>query len=77
MLCAINREKPDRLPVSAHPWQAYHLDNYLGGISDLEAFEKVGSDGGYICALSDHFFETLPEKLQAFADAGRQYRYLD
>src|SRR5690606_2129666 len=32
-----------------------------------ELFEKVGYDGGYICSLSDHFFETPPENLQAFA----------
>ena len=44
MLTAINGEKPDRLPVSVHQWQKYHLDNYLDGISDLEAFEKFGMD---------------------------------
>ena len=44
MLTAINREKPDRLPVTVHQWQKYHLDNYLDGISDLEAFEKFGMD---------------------------------
>lgn len=44
MLCALNREKPDRLPVSLHQWQKYHLDKYLGGMSDLEAFEKFGFD---------------------------------
>ncbi|MFI5385140.1 MAG: uroporphyrinogen decarboxylase family protein [Fimbriimonadales bacterium] len=40
-----------------------------------EAFEKVGPDGGYICSLSDHFFDTSVENLQAFADAGRECRY--
>jgi uroporphyrinogen-III decarboxylase len=44
MLTALNREKPDRLPVSFHQWQPYHLDTHLGGISDLEAFEKFGMD---------------------------------
>ncbi len=44
MLTAINKGKPDRLPVSVHQWQKYHLDNYLDGISDLEAFEKFGMD---------------------------------
>ena len=44
MLCALDRGKPDRLPVSVHQWQPYHLDKYLGGISDLEAFEKFGMD---------------------------------
>jgi len=38
-------------------------------------FETVGADGGYVCSLSDHFFETPPEKIQAFADAARQCVY--
>lgn len=44
MMCAINGEKPDRLPVTIHQWQGYHLDTYLGGMSDLEAFKKFGMD---------------------------------
>lgn len=44
LLLALNKEKPDRLPVSIHQWQAYHLDKYMGGISDLEAFNKTGLD---------------------------------
>ena len=44
MLLAINREKPDRLPVTVHQWQGYHLDTYMNGISPLEAFQKVGMD---------------------------------
>lgn len=41
----------------------------------FELFEKVGKDGGYICSLSDHFFETPPEKLKIFADAARECAY--
>ena len=44
MLCALERGKPDRLPVTVHQWQRYHLDKYLDGISDIEAFEKLGLD---------------------------------
>lgn len=44
LLAALNREKPDRLPASIHQWQDYHLKEYMGGISDLEAFKKVGLD---------------------------------
>jgi uroporphyrinogen-III decarboxylase len=40
-----------------------------------ELFEKMGRDGGYICALSDHFFDAPLENLQAFADAARECRY--
>jgi len=44
LLCALRREMPDRLPVTVHQWQPYHLDTYLGGISDLEAFARFGMD---------------------------------
>jgi len=44
MMRALNGEKPDRLPVSLHQWQQYHLDKYLDGMSDLDAFEKFGFD---------------------------------
>lgn len=43
-MLAINREKPDRLPASIHQWQSYHLENYMDGMSELEAFQKVGLD---------------------------------
>ncbi len=44
LLCALDGGKPDRLPVTVHQWQGYHLDKYLGGISDLEAFERFRMD---------------------------------
>jgi len=44
LLCALNREKPDRLPVSLHQWQPYHLEKHLGGIDALAAFAKFGMD---------------------------------
>ncbi len=40
-----------------------------------QLFEKVGQDGGYICAMSDHFFETLPQNIRVFADAARECIY--
>jgi uroporphyrinogen-III decarboxylase len=44
LMLAINREKPDRLPASIHQWQDYHLNNFMDGMTDLEAFLKVGLD---------------------------------
>jgi uroporphyrinogen decarboxylase len=44
MMCALHREKPDRLPVTVHQWQGYHLDKYLGGASPLQAFLHFGMD---------------------------------
>ena len=44
LMTAINKGKPDRLPVTIHQWQGYHLDEYMGGLTDLEACKKVGFD---------------------------------
>jgi len=44
MMCAINGEKPDRLPVTVHQWQGYHLDTYMNAITPLEAFKQTGKD---------------------------------
>jgi hypothetical protein len=44
MMCAINQETPDRLPVTVHQWQGYHLETYLDGITPLEAFRRFRMD---------------------------------
>ncbi|MFO8011666.1 MAG: uroporphyrinogen decarboxylase family protein [Phycisphaerae bacterium] len=44
MLAALNREVPDRLPCSIHQWQPYHLQAYMNGMDELEAFRAVGLD---------------------------------
>lgn len=44
MLTALEMGIPDRLPVTIHQWQDYHLKTYMGGMSDLEAFRAVGLD---------------------------------
>lgn len=40
-----------------------------------ELFEKVGPEGGYICSASDHFFETPPDNIVAFANAAKECVY--
>jgi uroporphyrinogen-III decarboxylase len=44
MMRAVKREKPDRLPVTIHQWQQYHLDNYMNGMDALAAFKTTGMD---------------------------------
>lgn len=44
LLAALCRQVPDRLPVTVHQWQQYHLDRYLDGISALAAFRRFGMD---------------------------------
>lgn len=40
-----------------------------------EVFERVGAKGGYICSLSDHFFDAPPDYLRCYADAARELTY--
>ena len=44
MMAALHREKPDRLPVTIHQWQQYHLDTCMNGMDALEAFQATGMD---------------------------------
>lgn len=44
MLTALTLGKPDRLPVTIHQWQSYHLEHYMQGMSELEAFRRTGLD---------------------------------
>ncbi|MCL5096533.1 MAG: hypothetical protein M1608_03165 [Candidatus Omnitrophica bacterium] len=53
MMRALSREKPDRLPVTIHQWQQFHLDTYLGGMDALEAFKACGLDA------SIQYFEAM------------------
>jgi uroporphyrinogen decarboxylase len=51
-----------------------------GSARDIERevrrlFEGFGPDGGYIMSLSDHFFDTPPENLKAYARAAAQCKY--
>lgn len=44
MMRALKLEKPDRLPVTIHQWQQYHLDKYMDGVDALTASKQVGLD---------------------------------
>ncbi len=66
MICALERGRPDRLPVSVHQWQRYHLDTYLGGIADLEAFRKFGMDAAIQYAQGFGQFWLVDGRLTVF-----------
>ena len=53
MMRALHLEKPDRLPVTIHQWQKYHLDKYMGGVDALTAFKMTGLDAAI------QYFETM------------------
>jgi hypothetical protein len=38
-------------------------------------FDDFGPDGGYIMSAADHFYETPPESLRAYAAAARECTY--
>ncbi len=65
LLCALNKERPDRLPVTVHQWQDYHLDKYMGGISDLDACKKIGFDAQI------QYFEDMAQFWVSQADFGK------
>ncbi len=44
LLCALNNDKPDRLPVTTHHVMPYFLENYMGGKSRKEFFGYFGLD---------------------------------
>jgi len=44
MMLAIKGQKPDRLPVTIHQWQQFHLDEYMNGMDALSAFKSLGLD---------------------------------
>ncbi len=53
MIRALNRETPDRLPVTIHQWQQCHLDTYMDGMDALSAFKATGMDA------SIQYFEAM------------------
>jgi uroporphyrinogen-III decarboxylase len=65
LLTALHKGMPDRLPVSVHQWQQYHLDKYLGGIRPIEAFERFGMDAQI------QYFESMGQFWLVDADFAR------
>ena len=53
ILTALHRQKADRLPVTIHQWQQYHLDTYMNGMDALDAFQAIGMDA------SIQYFEAM------------------
>ena len=79
MMLAVNREKPDRLPVTIHQWQPYHLQKYMGGISDIEAFRLTGMDAAItwyrVTETTSPNWRVLQESSQQYPDyLVRHYR---
>ncbi len=67
MLVALEKGKPDRLPVTVHQWQDYHLNKFLGGIDQLEAFRFFGMDAAvqYFQPLGNYWLP--PDRFKLFS----------
>ena len=67
MLLALNLEKPDRVPVTVHQWQQFHLDHYMGGVDDLAAFKMSGLDASiqYFEAMGQFWVPSAEQCLQS------------
>lgn len=72
MLAAISREKPDRLPVTIHQWQPYHLKTYMNGMTDIEACRYTGLDAS-ITVYEE--VETLSDNWRVTAKKSRENGY--
>lgn len=61
MMTALRKEAPDRLPVTLHQWQDYHLNTYMGGMSAAEAFADCGLDASVqYCEPIGQFWVSRP-----------------
>jgi hypothetical protein len=63
LLTALDQGVPDRLPITIHQWQGYHLRTVMGGCDQLEAFRRAGLDaavavGPWSAEVSPHWTET-------------------
>lgn len=43
-MTALAMGTPDRVPITIHQWQPYHLKHTMGGSSQLQAFQAIGLD---------------------------------
>lgn len=49
MLIALNRGIPDRVPATIHQWQPFHLQKFMNGKTDIQAFNEVELDAAITC----------------------------
>ena len=70
MMRALNREKPDRLPVTIHQWQDYHLKQYMNGMDALSAFKATGMDAAlqYFEAMGQFWIAEAAQSLDSTPD---------
>jgi hypothetical protein len=71
MLTALAREVPDRMPVTIHQWQDYHLKHYMGGVDQIEAFRLTGLDAS-VTPLGVGNQDKDPNWLYERSDLGEQ-----
>ncbi len=80
MLTALERGIPERVPATVHQWQPYHLNTYLGGISDLEAFRRFGLDASLthfpLLPCNDPSWQVETQELESPRPGERRFRII-
>jgi len=75
ILTALAGGIPERVPASVHEWQPFHLNRYLGGITDLEAFRRFGLDAMLwrvpLLPVEDPNWKVEPHEMEAGAGERR------
>ncbi|MEG2673114.1 MAG: uroporphyrinogen decarboxylase family protein, partial [Ruthenibacterium sp.] len=71
MMLAIHKQTPDRVPVTIHQWQPYHLKYYMDNCSALEAFCATGMDAAIT------YFETDTPNSDAWRVSVKQTKLAD
>ncbi len=62
LLIALEGGTPDRVPVTVHQWQHFHLQEHLGGMGELEAFRHFGMDAAVQhVQLTGQFWLSTPD----------------
>lgn len=58
LLCALNNQRPDRLPCQVHGWMPYYLKTYLDGMDWWQAYERFGMDMAIYVSPTYSYSET-------------------
>lgn len=71
MMIALRRGRPDRMPITIHQWQGYHLRTVMGGCDQVEAFRRVGLDAS-VAPWDCHALATTPDWVVTVENLGEQ-----
>lgn len=74
LVCAIDRKKADRLPVTTHHVMQYFLENYLDGINYIEFFNRYKLDP-IVWVSAEEFFPKQLENWRITSESVEDPKY--